>query len=105
MWVLVIGVAPEMQSESTAPDSVVESYILQVLDDFRPHDWDDAMIAVSNGFAKAKIPLGIRQSEHCLEKLIARGEVIEKWVGEFATLRRVRIQLKSAKKHPCLFID
>lgn len=85
------------------PDSVVESYILQVLDDYQKHDWDEAMIAAMEGFDKLGMCLGARQLEKCLHNLISKGEVVEKWSGDWATLRRVKLPSKSIRDDRRLF--
>lgn len=76
----------------------VKQYILQVLDDYKEHDWDDALIAVDEAFDKIGEPTGSRQDEECLAELISEGLVVEgesDWIG-MMTLRRVRPAQKSA---------
>lgn len=91
-----------MVSEQQAKDSEVEAYILQVLDDFKEHDWDEAMIEVDEGFEKAGMRLYERQSETCLYGLVRRGDVVENWDGDFATLKRVKLK-PATKEQPRLF--
>jgi hypothetical protein len=69
----------------------VKRFILEVLADGAAHDWDDAMIAVAEGFDKVNMSLAGRQSELCLQELIDEGKVVEKWRGDWATLRRVNL--------------
>ena len=83
---------------STAPvhavvptDERVKKFILSVLDDYKRHDWDDAMIEVDQGFEKHGERLGPRQAWKCLDELIASGQVAQrrtKWDG-FFSLQRV----------------
>lgn len=77
-----------------ASNGTVDRWILQVLDDYKSHDWDDAMIAVSDGLRRCCMATEPRQEENCLRRLIERGEVEERWVGEWASLRRVKLDAK-----------
>jgi hypothetical protein len=70
----------------------VRSYILQLLDDEKKHDWDDTLSEVGEAFEKIGERTAIRQEEECLAELVAEGLVIEEeseWEG-MMTLRRIR---------------
>lgn len=84
--------APQSTSDapSDVPDKNVEKFILEVLGDYRSHDWDDVMTEVDSEFLKAGMKLGIRQSEHCLGNLVERKKVSQRWSGDFCTLKRIR---------------
>lgn len=73
-----------------ASDEEIKRFILIVLDDYEKHDWDDAMIAVMDGFAKVGLSIAPRQDELCLVSLIESGEVVESRNGTFLCLQRVR---------------
>ena len=85
------------------PDSVVMDWILVILDDYKKHDWDDAMIKVDQGFERAGMVLQARQAESCLYKLVDQGKVVEEWKGDWATLRRVRQPVKPVADQLQLF--
>lgn len=76
-----------------ATDAQVRGYILQLLDDYKPHDWDETMIAVSAGFEAVDMSLDVRQEDNCLYELIRLGEVKERWRGDMATLQRIRVPI------------
>lgn len=76
-----------------ATDAQVRSYILQLLDDYKPHDWDETMIAVLDAFEAVDMSLYARQDETCLYELIRLGEVKERWRGDMATLQRIRVPI------------
>lgn len=76
-----------------ATDAQVRSYILQLLDDYKPHCWDETMIAVRAGFEAVDMSLEARQDETCLYALIQLGEVKERWRGDMASLHRIRVPI------------
>ena len=76
-----------------ATDEQVSNYILQLLDDYNPHDWDETMIAVSVGCEAVGLSLYARQEDTCLYELIRLGEVKERWRGDMASLQRIRMPI------------
>lgn len=90
-------------NKQPATDAQVESYILQVLDDFKEYDWDDAMELVDDGFERTGMTTELRQVETCLANLVTEGKIVENWDGDWCTLRRVKSQVAVSKQQPTLF--
>ena len=93
------------QSKATevAPDRKVESFILEVLDDYEYHDIDDVLIEVDKAFSKAGMPLFARQLERCMFVLIDRGDVHKHRRGDSVNVRRRRNEKRVKNDHPRLF--
>jgi len=95
---------PTAAEGSDVPNEKVQAFILEVLGDYKAHDWDDVMVEVDEQFEKAGMKLGMRQSEQSLAGLIDRAEVLQRWSGDFCTLKRVRKQVARVEQR-ALFVD